>query len=320
MKTFLKIVAVLVVISGLTWLGWQQAQKFKKFTPETVTVRQQPEKPAVVVAIGDIACPPGKPKTDTQCRQADVFAAIKKIDPDNLILLGDIQYEKGELANFQAVFGPLLGNLKDRSWPTPGNHEYATPGASGYNSFWSDHPSYGVIKNGYYDNLINNWKIISLNSNCQPKNNCDLEKQNAWLNTVLLTRKPAACTVAFWHHPLYSSGPHHGEADMLATKVFWDSLQKVGTDIILNGHDHLYERFARQNADGTKNDKGIRQFTVGTGGKSLYKATIKEPNQEFITDKTYGFLKLDLYNHYYRWAFIDVNGTVLDKGHETCLN
>lgn len=320
MKKFLKITLVLIVILGLAGVGWVTSKRLTMMATETFTISKQPEKPIVVVAMGDISCSPRVAKTETECRSEEVFEQVKKIAPDALLFLGDLQYESGSVDNFQNVFGSLIGDFKSKSWPAPGNHEYNTPGAVGYFDFWKDHPSFTLIKNSYYSTKLGEWKIISLDSNCSKIGGCSLNsKQGTWLNQDQATLDQPKCTLAFWHHPLFTFGRYNGSQDSLQTKPLWETLQATHVDLVLNGHDHVYERFAPQLADGSKNDKGIRQFTVGTGGRSLYKLTTKQPNQEFFTDKSFGFLKLDLYQHYYKWAFIDVNGQTLDQGTGACV-
>jgi acid phosphatase type 7 len=284
-----------------------------------------PEKEATIIAIGDISCAPTEKPSAEMCQFPKLVGAIKQENPDALLLLGDLQYNEGEYANFKQIFEPLIGDLKAKSYPVPGNHEYVTKNAAGYFKFWqdSDHiPAQGRdATKGYYSYSLKDWHMVALNSDCENVGGCDAgSAQGAWIKQDLSTN-PTRCTLAYWHHPAVSSGKHGDNPDSTKRGLyFWQELYEAKADIILNGHDHLYERFARQNNKfGLDHFNGIRQFTVGTGGRSLYKLLAPtKANHEAGVDSTFGYLKLVLYKTSYTWQFIGLDGKVLDNGSSNC--
>lgn len=290
---------------------------FRKYTPGVNSDQPKAEdKPIVVAAVGDMTCPPAKPVTDTTCQMAAVAQGIQAINPDAILLLGDIQYDNGELTNFQNVFAGLW-NGTPPFYPAPGNHEYNTPGATGYYNYF---PNFlGQNNNGYYSFDLGTWKAYALNSNCKDVGGCgESSEQAKWLESELSSSQNR-CSLAYWHHPRFTSGPHNDSDSTLRGEYFWQLLYDHRADIVLAGHDHLYERFAKQSADGTADAlNGIRQFTVGSGGKSLYEFKNILPTSEFRDNKTFGFLKLELYKTSFAWQFINTDGQVLDSGTNTC--
>ncbi len=220
--------------------------------------------------------------------------------------LGDLQYADGRLDEFQRSYDPTWGRLNAISRPVPGNHEYHTPGARGYFQYVGDlrqrFPEItGQPEQGYYDYKLGEWHLIALNSNCEEVGGCDAESpQGRWLKQVL-SDHASQCTIAYWHHPRFSSGPHGNNANL---DDFWRMLYAAGTEVVLNGHDHVYERFAPQTPDGKEEgDRGIRQFVVGTGGKDLYPFQQIKPNSEVRQSDAYGVLELTLRPDGYDWQF-----------------
>lgn len=282
-----------------------------------------PGKSTRVVAVGDLACDTKSPTTENQCHQATVMQSIRAENPEKILLLGDLQYETGSERDFGLVFGPQWGDLKDRSISTPGNHEYYTPLAKGYFNYWngdaSTSPQAGDTDKGYFSVSLGNWQVISLNSNCKYVA-CDLgSNQTAWAQQTLAD-STAQCTLAMWHHPKFTSGGHADEVStQAAVEPFWEILEKNGADIILNGHDHVYERFARQHLDERKdNIRGIREFVVGTGGKNLYERKTTLKNEEKFINNDFGYLVLELFDKSYSWQFKSEDGRVLDQGTSSC--
>lgn len=261
-----------------------------------------------IVAAGDIA----------QCGAAPAAASAAAstarlvTSQDSLALtLGDTTYPVGAPAEFTNCFNPTWGVFKDKIRPTPGNHEYMTPNAEGYYSYFGAQA--GPDRRGYYSYDFAGWHFISLNSNADAGPG---SAQYLWLAADLAASKGATCTVAYWHYPLFSSG-RHGSLDQM--KDVFQLLQVSGADIVLAGHDHVYERFAPQRADGTlDNARGIRSFVVGTGGASLYEFRTTLPNSEFRDNTNYGVLRLTLRSGSYSWQFVTAGGTVLDSGNANC--
>jgi hypothetical protein len=230
--------------------------------------------------------------------------------------LGDNVYDRGSGAEFMSCFDPTWGAFKDRIHPAPGNHEYLTPGAQGYFNYFG--AAAGRLGQGYYSYDLGAWHVIVLNSQCWQIGGCGASApQSEWLKADL-SAHANLCTLAYWHVPRFSSGAH---GDSTLVQTFWDLLYAGGADVVLNGHDHDYERFAPQdpqaNADAAR---GIREFVVGTGGRSHYPFPLgPHANTEARNDSTYGVLKLTLHDSGYDWEFVPVAGkTFTDTGSGAC--
>ncbi|MES2758337.1 MAG: metallophosphoesterase [Pseudomonadota bacterium] len=264
-----------------------------------------------VYAAGDIArCAQGDPARSGAAATADLIVAGLAADAQAAVLmLGDATYPVGAPAEFTDCYAPTWGRFKERTWPAPGNHEYATKGAAGYFGYFG-----AVAGRGYYSFQLGQWRLYSLNSNLGPQQHA---AQLAWLREDLAS-KPARCTLAYWHHPLYSSGMHGSIARM---KDVWQVLYQAGAELVLAGHDHTYERFAPQDAQGRRDDAGgIRQFVVGTGGAFATPIKWPLPNSETADANRYGVLKLVLAADGYAWEFLDAatGGPQLDRGAARC--
>lgn len=277
---------------------------------------ETPSKPdPVIAAAGDIAC--GAQHKNQPCKQKDTAQLLLNLKPTAVLTLGDNQYDSGEYENFLNFYDPSWGQLKTITYPVPGNHDYETPKAKGYFDYFRDRA--GDRAKGYYSFDIGEWHLIALNSNCYAIGGCGKgSPQEVWLKEDLAAHTINKCTLAYWHHPLFSSGVEHGNDPQFLS--FWQDLYEYGVDIVLNGHDHDYERFAPQDPTGKLDTKqGIREFVVGTGGRNLY--TIKKtiPNSEVHDFKTYGVLKLILHSASYEWEFIPIaSQTFTDSGKDSC--
>jgi hypothetical protein len=189
-----------------------------------------------VVAVGDIACPPDEDATPDTCQQAATAELAKSIDPDAVLLLGDIQYPYGTLAAFKKSFDTSWGGLGAKLRPAPGNHEWLTAGARGYFDYFGSRAGAG-----YYSFDTGGWHIVSLDSDCPWTGGCGPETaQYQWLEADLKTH-PGQCTLAFWHHPVFTSGQYRQSSEQRAAgRNFFDLLYKYNADLVLNGHDHIY--------------------------------------------------------------------------------
>jgi hypothetical protein len=223
---------------------------------------------------------------------------------------GDNAYENGSLSDFSACYEPSWGRHKARTRPSVGNHEYQTPGAAGYFAYFG--AAAGDPAQGYYAYDAGTWRIIVLNSNCTIVSCATGSPQEQWLRSELLANA-ARNVLAIWHHPRFTCSNVHGSDARV--QPFWDALHQYGADLVVNGHDHNYQRYAPQNAAGTGDATyGIRQFIVGTGGRSTY-AICPIANREVGNDTTFGVLKLTLRADSYDWEFIPVAGAVFtDSG------
>jgi hypothetical protein len=262
-----------------------------------------------VVAAGDIAqCGNGSAAASMAARTAALVAPQDAV----VLTLGDTTYPVGAPTEFTDCFHPTWGAFKDRIRPSTGNHEYMTSGAEGYFGYFGAQA--GPDRRGYYSFDIGGWHVISLNSNIDAAPG---SPQHLWLTADLASSSTRLCTIAYWHHPVFSSGRHGNDTHM--AKVF-ETLQSAGVDIVLSGHDHSYERFAPQNADGIANPaRGIRAFVVGTGGAELYEFNTPRPNSEARDNTTHGVLRLTLGQDGYSWQFVPVGGGApRDAGRDTC--
>jgi acid phosphatase type 7 len=247
------------------------------------------------------------------------YATAKLIEkiPGTVFAVGDLAYPGGTDQEFANCYGPTWGRFKDRTRPSPGNHEYHSIGASGYVNYWGE--TAGDPKKGYYSYDLGQWHILSLNSECLQVGGCDAASpQGRWLAQEL-AQHPAGCTLAYFHKPLFSSGLAHG--DDLEVKPLWDILYHAGADIVINGHDHDYERFAPQDPSGKFDpEHGIREFVVGSGGKNSHRFfAAAQSNSEARNADTFGVLKLTLHPKSYDWQFVPQEGkSFTDSGTGNC--
>lgn len=250
----------------------------------------------VLIGAGDIAycgIPGGAANSG-----AELTARIIEDTPGTVFTVGDNAYTNGTSEEFTTCYNPTWGRFKDRTWPVTGNHDYASANATPYYDYFGSKA--GEAGKGYYSYDIGEWHIIVLNSNlyAEPQ-----QAQEQWLRDDLESSS-AFCTLALWHHPLFSSGTH-GNNDYVAP--LYQILYDAGADIVINGHDHIYERFAPQDATGQLDPKqGIREFVVGTGGAPLYPFLFLKANSEVRDNSTFGVLKLTLHTASYDWEFIPV--------------
>jgi len=263
---------------------------------------------AVLVGAGDIA---GCDDLDG----ASATAALIERTPGTVFALGDLAYPDGSDQDFANCYHPTWGRFKNRTRPAPGNHEYHLRGASGYARYFG--ALAGDATKGYYSYDLGAWHILVLNSECADAGGCGPSSpQGQWIRQDLAAH-PATCALAYFHKPLFSSGKHGNDPAM---KPLWQAMYPAGVDVVLNGHDHNYERFAPQDPDGRADAaRGIRAFVVGTGGKSLRKLGNPKPNSEVRSAKAYGVLKLTLHASSYEWEFLAEAGkSFADRGSGTC--
>ncbi|WP_165794866.1 metallophosphoesterase family protein [Solimicrobium silvestre] len=265
-----------------------------------------------VYAAGDIADCRTKKSTARSIATATLINAGIADDPQAIVLtMGDHTYPVGVQAEFETCYQPSWGKFKDRTYPSPGNHEYYSPNGIGYYQYFGE--AAGSQRQSYYSVNKGAWHIISLNSNLNKE---DLQTQLDWLAQDLKKNR-SACTLAYWHHPVYSSGLHGNNKHM---KPVWEMLMAAKADVILSGHDHHYERFALQNSQGDEDiQTGIREFIVGTGGAKLAPVFWKKSNSEIVNTNTNGVLKLLLKKQGYEWQFLPIEGSSFtDQGSTAC--
>jgi acid phosphatase type 7 len=262
----------------------------------------------VLVGAGDIAdC-----KTlSGAAKTANLLAAVD----GTVFTLGDNAYESGTPREFADCYGPTWGRFKARTKPVVGNHEYQTAFANGYYDYFG--AAAGDPTKGYYSYDLGAWHVLVINSNCAQVAGCKAgSPQEQWVRAELAAH-PTLCTMAMWHHPRYSSGEHGDDPSM---RDIWQALYEGGADVVLSGHDHDYQRYKPQDADGRVDlARGVRQFVAGTGGRELYKWDHKDVNSEVKNNQTFGVLKLTLHPDAYAWEFIPIEGeSFKDSGTAKC--
>lgn len=263
---------------------------------------------AVLVGAGDIA----------DCRDlsgAEATAKLLEQIPGTVMVLGDLAYPDATKRDF-ACYDKTWGRVKYRTRPAPGNHEFHSSGAPVYFGYFGQ--AAGDRPKGYYSYELGAWHIVVLNSQCDDVGGCKTgSRQEKWLRADLASH-PAACTLAYWHKPLFSSGSAHGNDAEI--KPLWQALYEAGAEVVVNGHDHDYERFAPQTPHGIADPaRGIREFVVGTGGKNHRPFSAPKPNSELRNADTFGVLKLTLKPNGYDWQFIPEEGkSFTDSGSGAC--
>jgi PKD repeat protein len=270
----------------------------------------------VIAAAGDIACVPGAGSDAADCHQQQTSALVNN-GTDMVLGLGDNQYELGALSEYQGSFDLTWGQFKAKIRPVPGNHEYDTAGAAGYFNYFGPQ-----ISQSHYSFDLGSWHLIALDSNCTDISCADRDlgsvpsAEVTWLQNDLAAH-PNMCTLAYWHHPLFTSAPPGNSAGV---KPLWDALYASHADLVLNGHSHDYERFSPQDPSGNATANGLTEIIVGTGGKSLASATLPlKPNSAFHRS-SFGALFLTLHPSSYDWSFIRDDGNVQESGSAACHN
>ena len=242
---------------------------------------------------------------------ASQTAAILDTTPGTVFTLGDNAYPNGSASDFANCYDPHWGRHKQRTRPTIGNHEYNTPNACGYFGYFG--AAAGDPATGYYSYELGDWHIVVLNSNLPVSPG---STQEQWLRADLRAH-PAGCTLAMWHHALFSSGSNHASGSV--TTALWDALYEAGADVVLVGHEHNYERFAPQTSTGAPDSqRGIREFVAGMGGGGSYSLGTPIANSEARSGE-HGLLKLTLHRSSYVWQFVPITpGSYADSGSATC--
>lgn len=266
----------------------------------------------VLIGAGDIAyCPRGYWRTVPADKTAKIIESVLNANSNAAAFtLGDNAYPNGSAADYADCYDPTWGRFKARTYPSAGNHEYGTRGAAGYFSY------FGAVsapqQDGYYSFDYGAWHIVVLNSSIRAGAG---SAQEVWLRSDLAANSQV-CTAALLHHPLFSSG-YHGSNPQVVD--LWNALYEANADVVLSGHDHHYQRFKPRAPNGNIDpQRGLKLFVVGTGGGPLYPAFSLDPANEALRSNVWGVLKLTLFATAYTWQFIDVDGAVLDSGSGVC--
>jgi hypothetical protein len=268
---------------------------------------------AYMIGVGDVATCAGTGDEETA---AIVQGLLAQYPDASIALFGDTAYESGTPTEYTNCYQPNWGTFKSRTKPAVGNHEYLTSGATGYYSYFGT--AAGDPSKGYYSYDLGAWHIIALNSQCSGiTGGCSVGgAQEAWLRQDLAAH-PNACTLAYWHHPRWSSGNH---GSLPQTDAFWRALYLYGADVIMAGHDHDLEVLAPLDPDGNIDQaRGIRSFVVGTGGKSLIGFPAIQPFSEAHSNSAFGVMLMTLRAGSYAWEFRPVAGkTFTTSGTGAC--
>lgn len=296
---------VVLLLAGVTWQRGRQAPVLESgqgsppgearvSEPADVTV-------STLLAAGDVAdCGDGAGATGRLLSELDGVVAV----------LGDVAYPDGSAAAFADCYDPAWGGLVDRTRPVQGNHDVRTAGAAGYYGYFGEQA--GPEPQGYYSYDLGAWHVVALNSNCAQVGGCGPDSpQVVWLREDLAATRTEN-VLAYWHHPRFSTGQHGDDSDVA---TFWDVLAAAGADVVLNGHDHDYQRFAPLDPDGRRDAGGMREFVVGTGGAGLRAFRTERDTVQYRQNERLGVLRLDLEACGYRWAFLPADGgDALDAG------
>ncbi|GAB3780949.1 metallophosphoesterase family protein [Nocardioides ungokensis] len=292
----------------------------------------------------------GKP--DYQSAEVATAAQVEAMKPDLVALLGDEQYQVGRLNDFTRGFDQTYGAFKFLHRPIPGNHEYyaykdgeRAQDGDGYFAYYNGHQTDSAgapvldaagnpapladgqaahTRDGWYSYDLGRWHVIALNAECAGQaGGCDqagawVGRQTAWLASDLAADH-APCTLAYWHQPVFTA-MNNPSAEGAMSRTWWRMLYAAGADLVLNGHEHLYARFAPQTPDGRVDpDYGIRELIVGTGGEGLDPLAAGMPNVEAGQDQGYGAMQLTLGQHGYAWSYRTVQGPAYtDSGSASC--
>jgi Calcineurin-like phosphoesterase len=256
--------------------------------------------PAILLAVGDIA---GCKDWYKDAETAELVADL----PGTVAVLGDVVYENGFRGEFRKCYDPTWGRVLSRTRPSPGNHEYRQVGAVPYYEYFGTRA--GPAGKGYYTYKLGTWRIYSLNSER------NIAEQTTWL-TSHLAANPSKCILAYWHKPRYTSGDHPNDSTV---RPLFDALYRAGAEVVLSGHNHNYERFAPQDADGHYKAAGTRQFVVGTGGAQLEGFVNIQPNSKLRYVAGWGVLRMSLHPGKYGWKFVPIPGSPpADTGFANC--
>lgn len=275
----------------------------------------------VIAVAGDIACDPadadfnGGAGQNGRCDQLATVNLLTSRSLAAVLTVGDEQYDQATASQLAASYDPSWGKVKAITRPAPGNHEYQSGSAGGYYGYFG--AAAGDPTKGYYSFDVGTWHIISLNSNCWAVGGCDTgSPQEQWLAADLAAHTNR-CTLAYWHHPRFTSGPAGNDN---RTAAFWSDLYAANADLVMDGHDHVYERFSPQTPSATADPvRGLRQFTVGTGGEERMSFVSVQPNSELRDGSSFGVMLLTLHDGGYDFQFVPAAGySFTDSGSGTC--
>jgi hypothetical protein len=298
----------LVVMSVALALSW--AAPVQAVMPASTGLTVSDSTTVTLVGAGDIASCSYSRDSATGALVAGVLAA----DPSAIAFTaGDNVYPDGTPSNYPDCYDPAWGSFRSRTRPAPGNHDYYhSPGAAGYFAYFGRRA--GRYHRGWYKFTAGTWRVYSLNSECGKNTRCH-RRQYRWLAADLVNN-PHQCVMAIWHRPRFSTGPHGNSARM--SDIF-QLLYDHGAELVVAGHDHMYERYLPLDPSGNADPvNGIQEFVVGTGGAALYGFKTDSPQIAVRNNTAHGVLELTLAPGGYSWQFLATGGTFTDSGTASC--
>jgi hypothetical protein len=263
----------------------------------------------VLIGAGDIA----------RCGSNDDEQSARLVTRNEGIVftLGDNAYPNGSPSDYRNCYDPSWGRVKDRTeLPVPGNHDYRTANAAGYRDYFGRRAT--PDGDTWYSRDIGDWHVIVLDGTCEdvPGGCGGGSPQLRWLRQDLRA-SDARCTLALWHQPRFSSGEEHGNDPSVAP--FWEALYDAGADLVINGHDHDYERFAPQDPRGNRDrERGITQIVAGTGGGELRGLGETQPNSLVRRGRLVGVIQVTLHADGWSTRFLSADGSFEDESSGTC--
>jgi calcineurin-like phosphoesterase family protein len=307
---------VAVALAALVALGSATGAGAQRVLPSAAAAVPDP----LIAAAGDIACDPSSSKfhngqgTSSACKARSTGDLILSEPVDAVLALGDNQYQCGGYNAYLQSFDPAWGRFKAMIHPVPGDNEYETSGtdcASGAAGYFRYFGAAAGDSRGDSAFTLGTWRLVGLNAECGHAGGCGSSSPQA---TFLRSQLGAAqCTLVYWHQPYYNGTSRTASS----YRAFWDILYSGNADVVLNGHLHNYSRFAPQDAGGHVDAvRGVRQFIVGTGGRSLF--SLDGTHNVEKTAKQYGILELRLHPTGYNWSFVNTAGTIVDSGAADC--
>jgi hypothetical protein len=301
--TFILVTALAVVATGCAAATDQGRELPGAVLPAASSVLRAPRNALTLTAAGDIC-------TSTPASCAPTADLIRTIHPDVALTLGDNQYSDGTLSEYLASYDQEWGRFKEITYPVAGNHEWKTPNAQGYLDYFH--------RGGYwYSFKVGEWRLYALDGSCTDDGGCDAgDPQYSWLEQKLAERSDR-CILAYWHQPRFSSGSTHGSTT--SVEPLWDLLYAAGADLILNGHEHNYERFLPQDPTGRAVADGIVEIVAGTGGNDDGSYPFGEPiANSAVRLNGLGVVRLRLWGRGWAERFIRPGGEVADRAAGAC--
>jgi acid phosphatase type 7 len=311
--------SVAFVLTSNSTDGVYFSSRESAFPPELIVVANDADAGETIAAVGDMVCESGESPSANACQQqavADRLAADPSVS--TFLTLGDLQYPVGALAQFNTAYNASYGQLNAKVKPVPGNHEYGTPNAVGYFSYFGS--GAGDPTKGYYTFTQGPWRFFALNTNlsCSVIRCAVGSEQEQFVRSTLAADKAAGrvCSLAYWHHPRFSSDTTHG--NNASMQALWSAMNDYEVEAVFNGHVHTYERFDPLNSAGAPSPDGVREFIIGTGGVGHYTNGPPKLGSMVRIETEFGYTRFQLFANGYSWDFINDKGQILDSGTAPC--